>query len=325
MNNTISKPLVHSGESNRWIHVDFLVALCFPLILSIVYYGMRPIVISLVAMIAAAVTEAIALILMKRPPAVLNCSAIATGLAIALLLPPAAPLWLPLIGGIFAVLVISVPLGGLERTPFSPVAGAVAFMIVCWPTRIFAYPDMKVVTNIPIFGSDEIVPSLSSAGTLKLGGIPTAQFDEMLLGYTQGPIGASMILIIIACFLYLVLRKAIAPSVTFSFIATAGLFAIAFPRVNAPVLMSGAYELLSGSMIFVAVFLLSDRRTAPQYLPARILYGCLAGFFTMILQYFGPYEQAAVFVVLFMNAISPALNRYVWKLFEERGLKDEAS
>lgn len=312
MNKTYTPPFLKTPETIFSRNVDLLVALIFPLILATVYYGWRTVILSVTAILTCVLTELLFQFVLHLKLTGNDLSAVVTGLSIALLLPASAPLWLPILGGIFAVAVAAIPFGGLKRTPFHPVAAATVFLIICWPTRFFAYPTLQLGFPLSIFGQLSFTVAESPASILKMGGVPNTPLRDLLLGYAPGPLGAAMVLIVIACFVYLCIRKITSPLVTLSCVVAAGLFAMCFPRTAATGLTAAGYELLSGSLIFVAVFLLADRRTAPKNRLAQILYGFSAGLICMLLRYFGPYEQAACIAVLVANLYSRPLDLWVW-------------
>ncbi len=312
MNKTHTPPFLRAPETVFSRNVDMLVALIFPLILSTVYYGWRPVILSVTAIVTCVLAELLAELVLHLKLTGRDLSAVVTGLSIALLLPASAPLWLPILGGIFAVAVAAVPFGGLKRTPFHPAAAAAVFLIICWPTRFFAYPTLQLGFPLPLFGRLSFTVAESPASILKMGGVPNTPLRDLLLGYAPGPMGAAMVLIVLACLIYLCIRKITSPLVTVSCIFAAGLFAMCFPRTAATGLTAAGYELLSGSLIFVAVFLLADRRTAPKHWIAQLIYGFSAGLVCMLLRYFGPYEQAGCVAVLIANLYARPLDLWVW-------------
>ncbi len=119
-----------------------------------------------------------------------------------------------------------------------------------------------------------------------------------------GPLGAVSVLVLLACLVYLSLRRTIPLVQPVCFLAAAALMAFLFPRADFSRLSSVAYELMSGSMVFGAVFLLNDPVTSPKRTAARALYGFVAGVVTMLFRYFGGFDQGFVFALLLMNALA---------------------
>ena len=99
-----------------------------------------------------------------------------------------------------------------------------------------------------------------------------------------------------------------------SFIIACALYAAVMPRVNASFFTSIFMELSAGSLLFAAVFLMSDYSTQPQKYSTRILYGVLSGFFCMLMRTVGTYEETVCFAVLLANAFTPILDSAVKKL-----------
>ena len=99
----------------------------------------------------------------------------------------------------------------------------------------------------------------------------------------------------------------------------AALFAALFPRVGGERLDSVLFELLSGSLVFCAVFVMTEPSTSPKTSLGRCIYGFLGGVLTMLFRYYGVHEQGAWFAVLLVNALSSALDRFTWRLLERPG------
>ena len=100
---------------------------------------------------------------------------------------------------------------------------------------------------------------------------------------------------------------------------TCAVISVCFPRVStASRLDLLKYEMLSGAIIYAAVFLLCDPVTAPKNRLARIAYGILTGFLTMMFRYYGSYELGVCFALLLANAFSGYLDRLCSRITFER-------
>lgn len=296
-------PFLRSGQTVSTMMKDVLLALALLLPLPAVHYGMHVLWVAFASITSCFVSEIAACMLAKRQVDISELSSVATGLMIAMLMPPLAPLWLPILAGAFAVLVARVPFGFTGNNPFNPAAAGVAFVTVFWPQQVFSFSEP------------------SAASVLKEGLKPNQIPSEMLWGTDGGSIGTTAVLVIVACAIYLIVKKTVNWRITVCFLAAASLMALLFPRIMVTPLTSLKYELLSGSLLFCSVFLITDPVTSPRTHVGKALYGAAAGVLLMLMRRYGAFEQAACFAVLLMNALSPVIDSFVIAVTAKREAK----
>lgn len=132
--------------------LDMLIMMVPLAIMAVVNYGARPLAIMALSVLSAVVMERIGYALMRRPSELGDFSAVFTGMAIALVMPASAPLWLPVAGVAFAIIVAKLPFGSASRAPLIPAAAGIAFLTVCWGDLFFTYP--VVSTSVAVTGSE---------------------------------------------------------------------------------------------------------------------------------------------------------------------------
>ncbi|MCI1965540.1 MAG: RnfABCDGE type electron transport complex subunit D [Oscillospiraceae bacterium] len=293
------------------------------LVVPILYYGFRPLVVAGASMLTAVACHVLFCLIRGKNISITEISPLVTGLMIALLLPMNVPLWLPCIATAFAMLVAREPFGGFGRNPFNPAAAGLVFVTLCWPRLVFSYFDPSRASSFPLLGAGTYSMVSSPSQVLKQGFKPDILPREMLWGNFAGPLGTTGILIIGACGILLFLTRAAKPEATLCFLGAAALAAALFPRILCSPLTSVKYELLSGSLFFCSVFLVTDPVTSPRTLPARCLYGAFAGAMTMVFRWLGTYEQGACFALLLANAAAPLMDSAVFRLRGWEGKPNE--
>ena len=146
------------------------------------------------------------------------------------------------------------------------------------------------------------------------------------LGEYAAPMGTGAALVLLACGLFLWSQKDAHMAASVSFLATCALIAFFFPRqaglaesdvlVNAlPRLQCVRDELLTGAVLFSAVFLINEPYTCAHHRMGRILYGVLVGVVSMGFRYYGVYETGVCFAVLAVNSISAWIDRTEVRLY----------
>ena len=165
--------------------------------------------------------------------------------------------------------------------------------------------------------SSTISDTLRSGGSLNISAI------SLGLGEYAAPMGTGAALILLACGLFLWLQKDVRLGASVSFVVTCALIAFLFPRqvgVNgvdiALRLQCVRDELLTGAMLFSAVFLLNEPYTCAHHHLGRILYGVLVGAITMGFRYYGVYETGVCFALLTVNSISGWMDRTESRLYQ---------
>jgi len=304
-------PFVKRDESVATMMRDMIVALLFLMILPVVYNGFRVVTMVLVTVIACGVGEMIFSLIYTREINITELSSVVTGMIIAMLMPVNAPMWLPVVAALFAVLVAKAPFGSVGNSPFNPAAAGVAFVTICWPDKIFAYYDSTQQAVLPLFSDCSVNVISSSAAVLKNGIKPNVLPMQMLWEQMPGPIGSTAALVIVACGLYIFLKRTANWRSAVCFLAAAAIYAALFPRILCSPLTSVKYELLSGSLLFCSVFMITEPSTSPRNGIGRCVYGALGGILLMLFRTYGAYEQGVCFTVLIMNALSPCIDHVI--------------
>lgn len=294
-------PHIRAHESNSSMMMDTIIALLPLYCLAFYFYGARSVILALISITTCGICDSIGILLSGKKFSFKDYSSIITGMIIPLLLPASINYNIVVVASIIAILVAKQPFGGLGENIFNPAATGVAFAIICWPKQIFAYPTP--LFRLPL--TNVVDPKLltSPAYTMQLGGTPNIDYMDMLLGNFAGPMGATGILVLISCFIYLLVRRTASFKISFAYFITTALFAYIFPRANMQPLQSLLYELMSGSLIFSGIFLLNDPVTSPQRDFSRLLYGFFTGLIVMLFRHFGKFEDGVVFAILIANAL----------------------
>lgn len=300
-------PFIKSESTVPTMMRDTLFTLSVLLILPVVQYGVRPIVMAGITMLVCTICEIIFSLIQRKRIAVTDGSSMVTGLIIVMLMPVNAPMWLPCMAAVFAIIVAKMPFGAFGHTPFNPAAAGTAFAALCWPHLMFSYINVNSGL-LPSFNDCTGEMVSSPAAVLKNGLKPDIYPLDMLWGVFEGPLGTTGILIICACGLYLFIKRTANIEITASFLLAAALIAAFWPRIACSPLTSIKYELMSGSLLFCSVFMVTDPVTSPGTKPARILYGLICGALAMAFRRFGAYEQGVFFALLIANALAPMID-----------------
>ena len=216
--------------------------------------------------------------------------------------------------------------GGYGSYPFHPAAWATRWRQCPGRSKVFRYP--APYANIPLWDASGVATSSTISDTLRSGGLINISALSLVLGEYAAPMGTGAAIVLAACGLFLWMQKDVRLSASLSFLITAGLIVFFFPRqlglTEGTAFTAGLVfrlrcvrdEMLTGAMLFSAVFLLNEPYTCAHHRLGRILYGVMVGAFTMGFRYFGVYETGVCFAILAVNSISGWLDRTEVRLYE---------
>ena len=307
-----------------YLHVCFMTIplLCMACFL----YGLRPLLLCGAALLTGNLCDRLVSLLRRRVYRAGDFSNESFALIIALLMPATVDWYVVIMAVLAGVLIGKEVFGGYGSYPFNPAAVGYAVAAVSWPEQVFRYP--QPYTNIPLWDATGVPVSSSISDTLRSGGLINISALSLVLGEYAAPMGTGAAIVLVACGLFLWMQKDVRLSASLSFLITAGLIVFFFPRqlglTEGTAFTAGLVfrlrcvrgEMLTGAMLFSAVFLLNEPYTCAHHRLGRILYGVMVGAFTMGFRYFGVYETGVCFAILAVNSISGWLDRTEVRLHE---------
>ncbi len=273
-----------------------------PCIMSVLYYGMRAFYILFISILSAVLGDLIGCLILKKNFLIRDLSNVFIGAAIAMMMPSGVPFYVPVIASAAGVLTAKIPFGGSLRSPFVPAAAGFAIASVCFKEQVFDYTHN---TADKLLGSQSLASLLSNGNSVHLN---IGNAFDILSGNLAGPVGTGCGILMIACCGYLFIRRRSALLATAGFIGACAVYAVLFPRINASALTSVVLELSAGSLLFGAVFLITDHSTLPKNNFNKIVYGVICGIACMAMRSVGTYEETVCFAVLLANGFSPVMD-----------------
>lgn len=280
---------------------DYLVMLIAPCLVSVLYYGTRALQVIFVSIASAVISDFAACLIIKKRFLLKDLSNIFIGAAIAVMLPAGVPLYVPMIASMAAIIVAKIPFGGSLRAPFVPAAVGFATVSICFKDLVFDYSEGA---EDKLLGTQSLASLLSQGSSVHFN---LGNAFDILAGNIAGPIGTGCGILMLVCGGYLFIRRRGALLATAGFIGACVICVAVFPRINASLLTRIVLELSAGSLLFGAVFLITDRATLPKGNINRIVYGALCGALCMAMRYNGVYEETVCFAVLLTNGLSPII------------------
>lgn len=298
-------PHVRQSESVVTIMSGVLFALLPIYLMSMFYYGARSLILGICGAFFCCAFSAIGSLLLHEKP-VPDLTPIITGLIIPLLMPADIPYYVVISACAVAIFVVKLPFGGTGSNLFNPAAVGFASVAICWPELVFRYP--ATMQAIEIFGESTAKIAQSPAYSLSFGAVPDYNVLDMLLGSAPGPMGATNILVVAACGIFLIVKKAVNWITPVSFLVPYALLCLAFPRISCSSFDALCFELFSGTIIFGAFFMLTEPVTSPKRDFGKLLAGISSAIVVFLFRYFGEFEIGFASALIVMNVFSPVFD-----------------
>ncbi len=295
-----------SSVSNMMIHV--VIALIPAMLFSFYLYGLNALIIVVASVATMLFTEFAFCKISKVEVTTYNNSTLVSAIIYALILPNELPIVFVVIGAFFGILIGKLIFGGLGANIFNPAGVARIFVVLSFGSfATYSIPALvdTVATATPL----EIVKS----NILSLDVLESYSLWDMFIGTIPGSIGETSALAILIGAAWLIIqrvadwRKMVAMVGGVAYLSFVTAIVADLPIVDY-VLMS----VLSGGLLFGAVFMITDPVSAPFTAPSRVIYAMLAGFLTYIIRLFGAFPEGVVLAILFMNIFTPALDYHLF-------------
>lgn len=295
-------------DSTRIIMIDVIIALCPALIWAVYLFGARALVLTAVSVASSVIFEYLYRLITKKSVAIGDFSAVVTGMLLAFSLPVSVPMWMPVLGAFFAIVIVKQLYGGIGKNVVNPALAARVFLFLAFPSEMatFTAPSAK----LPAFLAADAVATATPLASLKGGTAPSQSVFELFLGDHAGCIGEVSVLLLLAGALYLLVRKIITWHIPVAYIATVAVVSYLFPGSGMDAVQYVLCELCTGGLILGAFFMATDYTTSPVSPKGRIIYGIGCGLITMFIRSCGGYPEGVSFAILVMNCLAWYIDKF---------------
>jgi electron transport complex protein RnfD len=296
-----SSPHVHSPDNIPTAMRDVLIALTPALIAGLYFFRLPALLVILACVLSAYAAEIVCLKIMNKESSTKESSALVTGLLLAFCVPPTLPVWMAVLGTLFAVVIAKHLFGGLGQNIFNPALIGRAFLLASFPVA------MTTWTN-PIDGLSTASP-LGMMKEVTVGQVlPTV--SELFFGTVSGSIGETSALAVLLGGAYLLYRKQIDWRIPGTFLGTVFILTAMIGISKGEALWYPFYHLCAGGLLLGAFFMATDWVTSPITKSGRIIFGIGCGLLVVLIRLKGGYPEGVAYSILLMNVVTPLLDRY---------------
>ncbi len=313
-------PHIRDRVNVEYLMFSVVVALIPALIGSVYFFGIRALIIIILSSLSSLLFEGLAQKAFGRRITIGDGSALITGLLLAFNLPPNVPYFIPIIGSAFAIIIVKQFFGGLGYNFINPALAARAFLVVSWPsfmTKGFLPPRFGSLSGID--GITQATPLTLLKDTRLMN--PTAypklvsQFSSLpvlknlFFGSVGGSLGETSAFLLLLGGVFLLINRVIDYRIPLSYLATV-FFLSLLHKILFQNAVSPLFHLFSGGLILGAFFMATDYVTIPITPKGRVIFGIGCGILTMLIRLFGGYPEGVCYSILFMNVLTPFIERY---------------
>ena len=295
---SVSPHITHK-DSTQSIMRDVLIALCPAVVASVIFFGWRALLLTVVCVATAIFWEWAFQKICKRETTICDLSAAVTGLILAMNLPVDLPLWQAAFGTLVAIVVVKQLFGGLGYNFANPAITARVIMLIAFAGTMTTFAP----TN---FGVDAV--SVATPLAAMKSGTVDASILDLFLGNVAGSMGETSALALLLGFAYLLIRRVISWHTPVAFIGT--VFVLALVKGG---FEFGLAQILAGGVFLGAIFMATDYVTTPQTPWGRVIFGIGCGLITCLIRFFGNYPEGVSFSILLMNILTPYISNWTAK------------
>ncbi len=304
-----SSPHAHSPVTTKTIMMDVLIALVPALVGSVYFFGFRALMVTLVSAAACVFFEWAYRKVMKLDSTVWDLSAVVTGVLLAFVCPPTIPYWTIILGDLFAIVLVKQLFGGIGQNFVNPALAGRAFMF-SWAALMSTWVKVGFSNAAPIFGSTaDVATAATPLAPMHQGMLPTdCTWIDALIGNVGGCIGETSAVLLTVGFVYLLWRKVISARIPLAYIGTVAVLAFLFPMGNDRLIWT-AFQVFGGGLFLGAIFMATDYVTSPVTKLGQIVFGIGCGVLTIVIRYFGGYNEGVSYAILIMNCFVVLLDK----------------
>lgn len=296
-----SNPHIREEDTTTSIMLDVIIAMLPAMIFGIYNFGARAAVLILACVISCVASEGIYEHFMHKTLTIKDLSAVVTGILLALNLPVQLPIWMAVVGSVFAIIIVKQLFGGIGQNFMNPALGARCFLLLSFtgPMTNFACKYLDGVSGA------------TPLAVLKNQGTP--DLFDMFLGTTAGTIGETSAIALLIGGVYLIIRKVISYRIPVFYIGTVAVFTAIYALTTGQdfFYFIGAH-IFGGGLLLGAFFMATDYVTSPITPNGQIVFGIILGILTSVFRLFGPSAEGVSYAIIFSNLLVPLIERITW-------------
>ena len=291
-------PHIFAKDTTSVLMLDVVTALMPTVVAGIWLFGWNAARVILISVVSCVGFEFLWEVIFKKPITINDLSAVVTGMILALIMPPNAPWWMLVVGSAVAILLVKQLFGGIGDNFVNPAATARAVLLASWPALM---SGAAYVTPFDAVSGATPLPLFSQSAEVAANAVMPSTLDQFI-GRIPGCIGEVSKIAILLGLAYLLIRKTITWHIPVTLIASFMCFTWLFGG-------DPLQGVLTGSVLFGAVFMATDYVTCPMTHKGQMIFAVGVGLMIALIRAFGGYPEGTMYAILLMNVLTPLIDR----------------
>ena len=289
--NVSSSPHARSSVLTRNLMWDVVIAMIPASVFGVYQFGWKALLVLIATVASCVLSEYVFERVTGRPITISDGSAVVTGMILGLNMPPEIPVWIPVLGGVFAIVIVKQLYGGLGQNFMNPALAARCFLLISFANQMSSFTLDGVSTATPL-------------SFLKKG--ESVDVVAMFIGKIPGTIGEVSVVALLIGAAYLLAKKVITIRIPAAYLLSFAVFVFVFGQHNLTYVLA---QLCGGGLIFGAFFMATDYVTSPITPRGQILFGILLGVLTGLFRIFGGSAEGVSYAIIISNLLVPLIEK----------------
>ena len=321
--NVSSSPHVRSSVSTKDIMRDVLIAMLPATLFAVYNFGFYSLFVVVLTVLTAVGTEYAYCHIMKKAHTYTDYSAAVTGMILALNMPPEIPVWIPMLGAIFAIVVVKQLYGGLGQNWMNPALAARCFLLISFAGKMTDFSSKilgfdSLTSPTPLSALRSSVSAVSGASAHAQSFEDLYNTTKLIVGNIPGTIGEVSVIALLIGVIYLLYKKVITLEIPLVYILTVAIFVYIFGEQDIYFVLSHVF---GGGLIFGAFFMATDYATRPITKLGQIVFAVFIGILTGLFRLFGGSAEGVSYAIIIGNVLVPLIERVTIPVAFGRGKK----
>lgn len=326
MLNVSIAPHLRAQNTTKSIMRDVAIALLPILAFGVYHFGLPALMVTILCVLSCILSELLFELATKRTVTIFDNSALVTGLILAVNLPASVPWYIPVLGGMFAIIVVKMLFGGLGQNFMNPALGARCFLLISFAAKMndFAmygvydakftelFKDGQIKQVFQLLGGKQVADAVSGATPLAmLADGAEVDLASVFFGMHGGTIGEVSALAILIGGAYLIIKKVISVRIPASYIISTIAFVAVINLIKGETLTANYLlgEVLTGGLLVGAFFMATDYVTSPITPKGQILFGIVLGLLTALFRVLGSSAEGVSYAIIIGNLLVPVIEK----------------
>ena len=241
-----------------------------------------------------------------------NSFSIFPGLFVSLVLPLNTPIEILVFGCIVAIIIGKMLYGGFGHNIFNPALIGCLFVLSCYGSVITKNGGYINAYELDTIGSATPLTNykvVGDIGTYEKLVKPFGTLKDFFIGNIPGTVGETCSFLILLAFIYLLFNKVIKWKIPVIYVSTVFVMTFIIGSINGLGIWYPLFHILSGGLLFGAVFMATDPVTSPTTSVGQIIYGIFLGILTVTFRFLTSAPEGVLTSILTMNMFVMLLDR----------------